>query len=118
MYNLATRYKNGEGVERDYTEAMKWYKKAYDLGNGDAANQIGIMYANGRGVAKNYAEAAKWYKKSADAGFDWGKYNLAKLYERGQGVEKNDDIAFDLYMHCHLKEARERLDAMFDEMFK
>ena len=36
QYNLGVFYANGEGVEQDFKEAVKWYQKAAD--QGDVAN--------------------------------------------------------------------------------
>lgn len=45
----AWQYRNGKDVAKDETAAFQWYKKAADLGNGDAMFKVGAMYANGTG---------------------------------------------------------------------
>ena len=54
-----------QGVEKNYVEAVKWYRKAAEQGDTDSQIQLGKCYASGRGVEKNYAEAASWYRKVA-----------------------------------------------------
>jgi uncharacterized caspase-like protein len=61
-------YENGRGVNQDYAEALKWYRKAADQGYADGQYALGFMYENGRGVTQDYAEALKWYRKAADQG--------------------------------------------------
>ena len=61
-------YQNGNGVSQDYTEAMKWYRKAADAGNAMAMRNIGWLYQHGQGVSQDYTEAMQWYRKAADAG--------------------------------------------------
>jgi uncharacterized protein len=56
-------YENGEGVETDYQEAMKWYQKAAAAGNATAMNIIGWMYDKGEGLSEDDVPALEWYKK-------------------------------------------------------
>ena len=54
-------YFRGQGVERDYQEAVKWYTKSAEQGYADAQFQLGQMYSSGEGVIEDYIEAYKWY---------------------------------------------------------
>ena len=65
QYNLGCRYANGNGVAKDYVEAVKWYRKAAEQGNADAQYNLGTCYDYGTGVAKDEVEAVKWYRKAA-----------------------------------------------------
>lgn len=65
---LATRYFNGEGVQKDHTEAAKWYLKAAEQGLAAAQYSLGSLYYTGIGVEKNTEEGLKWYRKAADQG--------------------------------------------------
>ncbi|MBQ1931964.1 MAG: sel1 repeat family protein, partial [Muribaculaceae bacterium] len=71
--NLGDCYYNGRGVDQNYDEAVKWYRKAAKQGNAPAQYNLGYCYYNGHGVDKNYDEAVNWYRKAAEQG-----YNLAK----------------------------------------
>ena len=57
-------YDNGRGVQKDYAQAVKWYRKAAEQGDAMAQGSLGFMYENGRGVQKDKKEAAKWYRKA------------------------------------------------------
>src|SRR5262245_35515722 len=56
---LAPRYRHHDivvlGIRRPLLnscgKAMDWYLKAYEIGDGDALNNIGVMYRDGLGVA-------------------------------------------------------------------
>ena len=61
-------YENGNGVTRDYAQAMTWYRKAADLGDPVAMRGIGNLYAKGLGITQDLNEARKWYQKAADKG--------------------------------------------------
>ncbi len=51
-------YKEGRGVERDYTAALEWYRKAATEGDAEAQFTVGLMYDAGRGADQNYIKAA------------------------------------------------------------
>ena len=52
MFNLGLRYYNGDGVARNFTEAVRWLRKAAELGIPEAMCNLGICYENGEGVEK------------------------------------------------------------------
>jgi hypothetical protein len=49
------------GAQRNLSEAVKWYRRAAEQGDGDAKDSLAGMYFDGRGVEKNYSEAARLY---------------------------------------------------------
>ena len=61
-------YAEGEGVEQDYTEAAKWFRKAAEQGDAVAQYTLGIMYSEGEGVSQDYKKAVKWFRKAAEQG--------------------------------------------------
>jgi TPR repeat protein len=79
QFQLGIKYYFGQGVPKDYAEAMKWYRKAADQGNADAQNATGVMYNNGEGVPTNDTEAVKWYRKAADQGNADAQENIKRL---------------------------------------
>lgn len=50
QYNLALMYRNGKGVLKDDTEAVKWHLKAAEKGNAGAQTNLASMYKNGERV--------------------------------------------------------------------
>ena len=79
LKNLGGCYYDGEGVEQDYAEAVKWYRKAAEQGYAVAQFEMGWCYKHGYGVPKDLAEAKRWYRKAADAGIQEAKKHLAEL---------------------------------------
>jgi TPR repeat protein len=63
---VGVRYFRGQGVSKDYTEAVKWFQKAAGQGHAKAQFNLGLMYDLGRGVPKNYVKAAEWYRMAAE----------------------------------------------------
>lgn len=55
MHLLGVLYKNGEGIERNYNNAIAWFSKAIETNenNGFALFDLGRMYYLGNGVPQN-----------------------------------------------------------------
>jgi TPR repeat protein len=66
-------------VDRDYGEAMTWYRKAADAGNATAMYNIGVLYENGFGVQMDSDKAVEWYKKAAAGNSEDAKAALKSL---------------------------------------
>ncbi|MCX6926327.1 MAG: tetratricopeptide repeat protein, partial [Verrucomicrobia bacterium] len=77
QFNLGGCYYGGEGVPKDYIEAVKWYRKAADQGDADAQFNLGVCCSEGRGVEQNFVEAYKWFSFASAEGIENAK--AAKL---------------------------------------
>jgi len=91
--SLGWAYSCGQGVERDDTQAVAWYRKAAEqdcLSCDWAQRNLAWMYVSGRGVAKDYAQAVDWYRKAARGGDRTSEYNLGVAYRDGLGVGADD----------------------------
>jgi TPR repeat protein len=59
-------YKDGRGVEQNYSKAAEWDRKAgvhvSDLGRaGPGRNELGLLYVDGLGVPKDHVLAYMWF---------------------------------------------------------
>jgi TPR repeat protein len=88
QYELAKLYAEGEGVEQNWVEAVKWYRKAAEQGHDGAQFKVGLSYQNGKGVPQSDTEAYVWLNISAENG--------APLNGRGQAGELADEIRKNL----------------------
>ena len=70
QYSLGVCYYNGEGVGRDFAEAVKWFEKAAAQGDEDAQFALGVCYANGDGVGEDLSEAVRWFEKADGQGHE------------------------------------------------
>ena len=63
---VADCYFNGDGVKRDFVEAVKWYELAATNPNewNHAATQLAQCYREGLGVKKDLEKAAEWHDKA------------------------------------------------------
>ncbi len=68
-------YRKGEGVRRDYSEAVKWYSEAAERGLAAAQLNLGVMYAEGQGVRQDLVQAYKWFDLAAKLGDPVGGKN-------------------------------------------
>jgi hypothetical protein len=94
---LGYAYEVGQGVQRDYAEAIKWYRLAAAQGHAGSQCNLGVMYQNGEGVPQDYWEAAGWFYRSAVQGYAPAQFNLAGLYGTGRGVALDDAEAVKWY---------------------
>jgi TPR repeat protein len=86
---LGHMYYDGQGVQQNFAEAARWYRKAAEQGNAKAQYGLGYMYHYGHGVPQDYGEAVQWYRKAADQGDAKGEVNLSLMYYRGLGVPQD-----------------------------
>jgi hypothetical protein len=96
--NLGVMYEYGQGVTRDYKEAVKLYRKAAEQGYVMAQKNLGVMYEYGQGVTRDYKEAVNWYRKAAEQGYATAQHNLGWMYRTGQGVTQDYKEAMKWYL--------------------
>lgn len=67
----------------DGKKAMEWYRKAADLGDGDAMCDLGGIYQESQFTPQNYREALRWYERAAETGSGTpGPMLLGDMFER------------------------------------
>jgi len=89
QYNLGNCYYDGDGVEKDYVQAVRWFIKAATQGYTKAQFDLSACYYNGEGVKRDYVQAVRWLTKAAEQGNVEAQYELCACYCNGEGVEKN-----------------------------
>ncbi len=65
QYYLGMMYLKGQGVEQDYKNASKWFRKASEKNIPQAQYKLGDLYYKGRGVPKDYEFAYVWFSVGA-----------------------------------------------------
>jgi hypothetical protein len=90
---LGDMYYKGSDVERDYNEAVKWYKEAAEDGNADAMYKLGNLYFNDKIQSAAKDEFMFWYKKAAENGHIKAQFKLGYCYRYGKGVQPNLTLA-------------------------
>lgn len=97
MMSIGLLYMNGDGVETDYQEAMKWMLASVGAGDRKAPRYVGMIYEKGLGVTVDYRKAANYYQMGAERGDITSQYYLGKMYEYGQGVQTDYGKALEWY---------------------
>ncbi len=90
IFEVARRYTDGDGVERDLSEAIKWYRIAAENGHAPSQYRIGNFYEKGHGIAADPVEASNWYSKAAAQGNALAMHNLAVLNTMGAATGEVD----------------------------
>ncbi len=112
QYYLAEMYRFGSSsAEKNFSEALKWYKLAAEGGNHDAMSRLGFMYYRGDGVEKDYNEAYYWFEKDGFRGLS--DFIFADMYFY---VDKAYANAFGLYCSA-LKQGVEEAGYKIGEMY-
>ena len=120
LYILGTAYHEGRGVEKDDTEALKWFTMAIDSGTkktptpeqlesliecvrneadrnvANAQYYLGELYQRGY-VPEDEKEVVKWFSKAAEQGHAKAQSELGLLYAAGEGVTQDDSVAVEWY---------------------
>ncbi|MDE7413321.1 MAG: sel1 repeat family protein [Muribaculaceae bacterium] len=97
QYLLGYILLNGIGLNKNHTEAFKWFSRSAEQENMKAQHYLGIMYLYGAGVEKNPKEAEIWLNKSVNQGNEEAEIILAEMYLNGEGVKKNKKKAKEVY---------------------
>lgn len=88
-YALARVYTNGDGVDIDKQEGLKYYFSAAEKGLAPAQHAVGCFYLGGNGVDKNEKEGIRWIKLAVDQGFTLAFASWGLMYVDGLGVPKD-----------------------------
>lgn len=63
QFELAKKYANGEGVNKDAAKAVEWWTEAVEQGDSYAQFHFGWCYDQGVETTKNATKAVEYYNK-------------------------------------------------------
>lgn len=79
----------GDGVERDPSQALRWYQKAVESTDDIYAHlAMGRLYANGEGIGINYEKAFTHFERAAKQ-LPAAQIGLGLLFHRGAGRQRD-----------------------------
>ena len=95
---MATRYRDGRGVDVDVAEAVRLFNAAASQGFSPAMVNLGVLYQDGASgsLAKDIDRAAGYYAEAAKRHDRVGQFLLSKLYAAGSGVPRDPVAAYVL----------------------
>ena len=81
MYELAVALYMGDGAVEDTAQAVRYFKKAADLGHSGAAYLLADCYLDGIGTEeKSRAKALEWLMAAAEMGRLWCAPNAVGIW--------------------------------------
>jgi uncharacterized protein len=86
---------NLNGIPRNMPEGLKYYEKAIEMGDHNAAAALGTVYSQGIGVKSNSTKALEYLNKAISKGSIKAMVTLGLMHRTGNGVEKNITKAFE-----------------------
>ncbi len=86
QFKLGSLYAEGRGADRNYNEALRWYRAAGVQGHAEAQFKLGFMFAEGRDIPRSYGAALSWYELAAKQGHAEAQFKLGSLYYYGRGT--------------------------------
>ena len=63
-------YKKGQGVEKNNSKAIKYFRMAAEQGDPLGMFNLGVMYYKGKGIHQDIEEALRWFERSAECGYE------------------------------------------------
>lgn len=89
QYFLGIMYLNGQGTEKNWPEAGKWFQASAEQGDVGAQYLFGEMNLKGMGLERDYRKAGTWFQKAAEQGYPDAQYRLGEWYAEGKGGVTN-----------------------------
>ena len=96
-YMLGVAYKNGYGVDVDYSKSHYYYLRSALTGNTSSQYNVGVNYYTGEGVKIDKKVALKWVRMAAHKNHAKALLLLGYFYELGDCVEQDYDAAITFY---------------------
>ena len=96
-YDAAMREKDPGERARLFQQAARWYERSANMGNAQAATNLGYVYLYGRIGSVDDAKAFHWFTLGAQMDNPESCYKLGDLYRSGRGCASNPDKAIALY---------------------
>ena len=79
--------------QKSYAMAVKWSRRAAELGHAGAQVILGRCCRYGDGTEQNYSEGLAWFRKAEKQGSVEAQVYIGLCYSMGHGVEKDKQAA-------------------------
>lgn len=99
LFEVASRFAEGNGTAKDLGKAVVWYQKAADAGFAPAQFRLGSLYEKGatneqgKILDRSPQKAKELYQLAAEQGNASAMHNLAVLYAMGAAGPADNDSA-------------------------
>ena len=99
-------------ADKQYGEAVAWYRKAARRDYPVAMFNLGLMYDQGAAIGRDHSKANGWYRKAAGKGQASAMWNLAINLDSGRG-DGHDGLAAANYLLKALKAGHRKAQRSF-----
>lgn len=82
----------GLAHEKQYSNAVEWYRRAAEAGDPVATYNLGYLYDKGLGVPTNHEQAFRHYQRAADLGEPAAMNGLGLMYASGRASSREPDL--------------------------
>ena len=94
---IGLMYLHGNGVEKNESKALEWFKEATCQNHDWAFYHLGTMYYYGMSVEQSYEKSFEYFQKASLINNATAFLNLGHFYQEGKGVQKDDLLALKNY---------------------
>ncbi|MBQ9329317.1 MAG: sel1 repeat family protein [Solobacterium sp.] len=104
-------YYRGIGIEKDFEQAFRYYRKAADMGNASALRRLASCYEQGLGTTPDMEAALLCYEDASEKGDALATLRLGDYYRNGLNPLITKDMlkATDYYLAA-LQQAKYNMD--------
>lgn len=116
--SLGKRYMFGHGLPVDEQRGFRWFLRAAEHGNAEAALAVGRFYETGEGTTIDLAETFRWYTRAAEKGDTTAQLMVGLALLLGKGVPRDPFAAHGWFLTAAGKNdavANDTLGAMYLE---
>lgn len=120
QFDLGVTYDRGDGVPRDATQALKWYREAADRGLPESQYTLGAKYGIGRDLPMNKIESFRWIRYAANQGHSPSQWLTASFYFGSFGVHRDNVEAYKwaLLADCNQRTVGQECRILLSEIQK
>ena len=112
--DLARIYENPEsGPLQDIPKALKYFRRAAEMGDWVAQWELGNKYELGKNVEHNPVKSLMWLKRSAEQGYQQAQQDLGRIFMDGKIVNRNYDAAIK-WFNAFIRETNKKGDKYTD----
>ncbi|MBT5433489.1 MAG: hypothetical protein HOK83_07495, partial [Rhodospirillaceae bacterium] len=86
MYYVGRMYENGQGTLHNYSNALRWYRRAAKQDYAEAYFSLGRMFENSIGVPRDFGAAFDAYSAAAALGHTEAEIKQVEFFARGRGT--------------------------------
>lgn len=98
FWEMGNAYREGLGVEKDFTEAAAWFNRGAEAGDSSCMTFLGLMHFRGEGMAEDEQAAVKLWQEGAEMDNSDAMLYLGVCCEKGLGgLKRNAREAAEWY---------------------